>query len=177
MSLLRFLGLGAAPAEAPADAGETETVRKIVRTLENMEPERARHLAAFAFLLGRVAHADLDISEEETREMERLVMEHGGLPETQALLVVQIAKAQNRLFGGTEGFLVSREFAAMATVEEKRALLHCLFAVSAADRSISTTEDNEIRRIADELQLQHRDFIAARAAFREHLNVLKKPAE
>jgi uncharacterized tellurite resistance protein B-like protein len=83
--------------------------------------------------------------------MERLVMEHGGLPAEQAILVVQIAKSQNILFGGTENYLVTREFKKIARREEQIALLHCLFAISASDESISTVEDNEIRKISREL--------------------------
>jgi hypothetical protein len=41
---------------------ETETVRKIVRQLDNLEPERARFIAAFAYILSRVARADINIS-------------------------------------------------------------------------------------------------------------------
>src|SRR3990172_10418282 len=119
-------------------SAETETVRKIVDALDRLEPERARYIAAFAYLLGRVAHADQHISPEETQEMERLVMERGGLPEEQAILVVQMAKTQNLLFGGTENFLVSREFEKIASREQKLALLDCLYAVSSADKSIST---------------------------------------
>ena len=51
------------------------------------------------------------------------------------------------------------------------------FAVSASDDSISVKEDNEIRRIADELRLTHTDFIAARSEFRDRLSVLRKPPE
>ena len=105
--------------------------------------------------------------------MESLVRDRAGLPEEQAVLVVQMAKSQSRLFGGTENFLVTREFARQATNEQKRALLQCLFAVSAADESISTAEDNEIRRISRELRLGHDDFIEARSAFRDYLAVLK----
>ena len=52
-------GRGARRAAAPR---ETETVRKIVAALDSMEPERARFIAAFAFILCRVARADLHIS-------------------------------------------------------------------------------------------------------------------
>jgi len=45
---------------------------------------------------------------------------------------------------------------------------------SAVDRTIHTVEDNEIRQIASELRLEHADFIAARSAHVEHLQVLKK---
>ncbi len=177
MSIWKFLGLDKAEPERREEtpSAETETVRKIVEQLDRMEPERARHIAAFAYNLSRVAHADRHISAEETRAMERIVMEMGGLPEEQALLVVQMAKTQSRLFGGTENFLVTREFNKLATREQKLRLLECLFAVSASDQSISTAEDNEIRQISKELLLSHKDFIQARLAFREHLAVLKKP--
>jgi uncharacterized tellurite resistance protein B-like protein len=89
-------------------------------------------------------------------------------------LVVQIAKSQATLFGGTENFLVTREFNKMASREQKLALLECLFAVSAADESISNVEDREVRQIANELQLTHQDFINARLMYKEHLAVLKK---
>ncbi len=180
MSILKFLGLdrpaGAAPdAIAGADAAaETDTVRKIVQALEGLDPDRARYIAGFAFILSRVANADLDVSGEETRAMERIMVEEGGLPAEQALLVVHMAKMQNQLFGGTENFLVTREFNRIATREQKLALLECLFAVSSADDSISTVESNEVRRIASQLKLSHADYIAARSAYRDYLAVLRE---
>lgn len=175
MSVWKLLGLEKHEVIRKAPSPETETVRKIVDALDGMEPGRARFIAAFAYLLSRVAHADLDISPEETRAMERIVMERGGLPEEQAILVVQMAKTQNRLFGGTENFLVTREFNQIASRQQKLALLHCLYAVSAADQSISTREDNEIRNISSELLLSHQDFIDVRLEYRDYLAVLKKP--
>ena len=178
MSIRRFLGLSdAAPHTSSA---ETETVRKVVDALNQLEPSRARFIAAFGYLLSRVANADLRISPEETRAMERIVMERGGLPEEQALIVVQMAKERTQLFGGTENFLVTREFDRMADREQKLNLLDCLYAVSAAEDDISLVEDNEIRQIASELHLDHPDFIRVRSAWAGHLNVLKnlpkKPA-
>lgn len=171
MSILKFLGLGTDVKEPSA---ETETVRRIVQELERLDPQEARYIACFAYLLGRVAHADLAISEEETRAMERVVVERGGLPEEEAIIVVQMAKAQNRLFGGTENFLVTREFDRIATREQKLALLHCLFAVGSSDATVSVIEENEIRQIASELKLEHKDYIAVRLQYRNHLSVLKK---
>jgi uncharacterized tellurite resistance protein B-like protein len=173
-TILRFLGLRDPSEPDQAGGAQTETVRRIVDALDRLEPDRARYVAAFAYNLSRVAHADLEISREETRTMERIVCGLGGLPEEQAILVVQMAKSQALLFGGTENFLVTREFNRIAGREQKLALLECLFAVSAADRTISTVEDNEVRRISRELHLEHADFIAARSAFREHLAVLGK---
>jgi uncharacterized tellurite resistance protein B-like protein len=173
MSLLKFLGLG-----GPADATphDPEGVRTIFGALDTLEPDRARHLAAFAYILSRVAHVDQHVSPEETQVIERVVAEEGRLPPEQAALVVEIAKAQSVLFGGVEDFQVTREFASRATHDEKLALLHCLFAVSSADETIAVIEDNEIRRISRELRIEHADYIAARLAHRQHLGVLKPDA-
>lgn len=170
MSLFRFLKL--IPADSPSSK-DTETVRKISAALDQLEPERAKFIAAFAYLLGRAARADLNISPEETRKMERIIMEHANLPEEQAVMVVQIAKTQNILFGGTENYLVSREFKEVANHAERMALLDCIYAVAAADGSISTIEDNEISQIADELRIEHRDLISIRSKYRDFLAVLK----
>ena len=148
---------------------EFAPLRETLDTLDHLEPERARFLAAFAYLLGRVAHADLVVSNDETRTMEALVQEHGQLGHEQAMLVVQLAKTNNLLFGGTANFLVAREFSALSTYEEKLALLRCLFAVAATHEAISTTEEGEIHRIAKELRIDHGDLVALRIAHQRHL--------
>src|SRR5262249_1943746 len=106
MSILKFLGLS--PDRHSEASGETETVRKIVRRLDQLPENQARYIAAFAYLLSRAARADLDVTPDETRVMERIVMQEGGLPEELALLVVQMAKTQNQFFGATENYLVTR---------------------------------------------------------------------
>src|SRR2546423_11914326 len=121
MSIRKFLGL---EPENQATA-ETETVRKVVQALDQLPPDRARYIAAFGYILGRVANADLNITPEEVRAMERIVMQQGALPEEQAMIVVQTAKTRAQLFGGTENFLVTREFARIATREQCLALLDC----------------------------------------------------
>ena len=97
------------------------------------------------------------------------------MAEQQAILVVQIAKSQQALFGGTEDYLVTRELAATASRDQKLALLDCCMALAAVDEEVSLPEDDVVRQIASELGLSHADFIAARSAYREHLAVLKAP--
>ena len=99
MSILKFLGYD--PDRMATEHESTETVRKIVAALDRLEPDRARHIAIFAYILSRVARADLVISDAETRAMEAIVMQAGGLAPEQAILVVQMAKTQAILFGGT----------------------------------------------------------------------------
>ena len=158
-----WLGLDAARED------EVAPLRETLEALDHLEPERARFLAAFAYLLGRVAHADQHVSPEETGAMESLVLEHGGLSREQAMVVVQLAKTSNLLFGGTANYLVAREFSTLASYDQKLALVGCLFAVSATDEAISTTEEGEIHKIANELRIDRADLVNLRVAHQRHL--------
>jgi uncharacterized tellurite resistance protein B-like protein len=170
MSILRWLGLDDGRDTHP----DVDSLGEIEKALTDMEPSQARYVAGFAYILSRVAGADHHISDTESTLMERLVAERGHLSPEQAALVVRIAKAQTQRHRGTEDFIVTREFAAAATREQKLALLDCLFAVSSSDSSIRTIEDNEIRRVASELKLEHADFISVRSAHTGHLEVLRE---
>ena len=175
MSLLELLGFGDDDTHetTTADAGDTETMRRIASELEALPEDRARYLAAFAYILGRVAYADSAVSAEEAQKMQEIVQVLGQVPEAQAVLVVEIAKSQVRLFGGTDNFLVSRRFRELSTRDQRLELLECVFAVSAADDSITVHEEGQARQISKELGLTHDEFIAARAAYHEHLEALK----
>ena len=162
MSLLEWLGI-APDKQEKSSSNDAEAVRRISAALEAMDEQKARWLAAFSYLLGRVAHADLEISDDESSQMEEIVRTIGGLPVEQAVLVVEIAKSQNRLFGGTQNFLVARDFKQLSSAEERHHLLDALFAVSAADDSISNQEESEIKKISTELGLTLDDFVAARS--------------
>ena len=155
------------------DTPDIAPLRETLDALDHLEPGRARYLAAFAYLLGRVAHADQHVSAQETEAMEALVREQGGLTDEQAMMVVQLARTSNLLFGGTANFLVAREFSVTATYEQKLALMRCLFAVSASDATISLAEEGEIHRIARELRIEQADLTALRVAHRKHLPGLR----
>lgn len=179
MSLWKLIGLDRAPGrQARGDdfASSAEAMRGVVARLERLPPERARYLALFAYVLGRVANADLEITAADTHAMEREIRALGGLEEAEAVLVVEIAKGQHRLFGSTDSYPITREFARTATREQKLQLLQCLYAVSAADATVSGTEESEIRRIVNELDLSHEEFIATRTAYREHIALLRDAA-
>lgn len=169
MPILEWLGIVSSEAISRQEDGLAD----IERQLDALNPQRARFLACFAYLLGRVARSDHEVSDAERAAMQGLVASRGGLTPEQVGLAVQIATAHGLKFGGTEDFLIAREFSALATREEKIALLDCLFAVSASDASIATVEDNEVRRIASEINVGHDDFIAARGRHAQHLKVLQ----
>lgn len=156
------------------DAPDHAPLRDLVDALDRLDPERARHIARFAYLLGRIAHADRHVSPDETRVMEALVSREAGLPSEQAMLVVSLAKSSNLLFGGTADFQVAQEFAEYATYDEKLALVRCLFAVASTDQSISMAEETEIHRIANQLKIQPADLTSLRVEHRPFLPGLTK---
>ena len=157
MALGKFLGGAGRAGDSISTAGlaarDTETVRRIAGQLDAMPVDRARFLAAFAYILTRAAAADMDISQAESRAIEQLVAEHGGLPESQAVLVAQIARNQSLLYSGTEDYLVTRQFRELASDADRLALLRCCYIVGAADDTITAQESDTLQQIAKELDL------------------------
>jgi uncharacterized tellurite resistance protein B-like protein len=174
MGILDWLGLAGAARTSPASG--SEAVQRIAGALAHMDPARARYLATFAYLLGRVANADHVVTDDERQAMAVIVASEGGLDPDQARLVAGIAGDDSLRRRGTDDFQVAQEFAELATEEQKLALLRCLFAVSASDEAVVTSEDNEVRRIAVQLKVAHDAFVAARAAVRDKLAVLRPGA-
>ena len=160
-----------APATTPA--AETATVRKIVAQLEAIPADRARLLAGAAYVVSRAANADLTITPEETALMERTLVERTGVSEAEAIIVVEIARQQARLFGSTEDFLVTREFKRVSTAEQRIGVLRACFLVAAADDEISSPESAILNQIAAELEIEPADVDAVRAEHREQLSVVR----
>ena len=171
-TIRRWLGLANTHLEAPEQA----PLRDLIETLEHLEPGRARHLARFAYLLGRIAQADQHVSPEETHAMETLVVQEGGLTADQAVVVVGLARSAPLMFGSTADFEVAREFAEAATYEEKQALARCLFRVAATDEAISVAEESEIHRLAMHLKIQPQDLTALRVSHARFLPGLSRGA-
>src|SRR2546426_12828599 len=100
MSILKFLGYD--PDRMATEHESTETVRKIVAALDRLEPDPARHIAIFAYILSRVARADLVISDAETRGMEGIVMQAGGDRPPAGELVGPLGETRQQLVCGAE---------------------------------------------------------------------------
>jgi len=169
MRILREL-LGREPAQ-PESGGDT--IRRIADELDKLDPDRARYLASFAYVLSRVANADREVSDEEVGRMEALVVSKGGVSPDQAALVVQMSRQQQRLFGATDDFLVTRDLGSLASLDQKLALIDCLYAVASADKRIFTAEADEIARIGRELKVDQSDLSRLRSAYREFLEARK----
>ena len=158
---------------APAPDAETATVRRIVAQLEALPADRARLLAGAAYVVSRAANADMSISDDEVAIMERTLVERTGVSEAEAVIVVEIARQQARLFGSTEDYLVTREFKRVSTVEQRLGVLRACFLVAAANDEISSPESAVLNQIAAELEIEPADFDAIRGEHRDQLSVIR----
>jgi tellurite resistance protein len=156
--------------DAASAAGDTATVRRIVSRLEQLPADRARLIASAAYTLARAAHADMQISDEETAVIERELQAHDALDEATAVLVTEMAKLQARTVGGTEDYVVTREFTALASEQQRIDVLRACFAVGAASGTISAEESAVLNQIAKELQLEPDVVNDVRAEFHERLS-------
>ena len=171
MSFMRFIGgraaTKAAPEALPLEA-ETEAVRRIVTRLETLPPEKARLLAGMAYVLARAANADMLISDVETKAIEDELVS-SGLDQSQAVLVAEMAKLQERTAGGTSDYLVTREFREASTTEQRLVLLQACYRVAAADGGITAMENASLDEIASELDIERADASTVRAQFADKI--------
>ena len=177
----RFLGTESSapptpetPTDASRTAGETATVRRIVARLESMPPAEARLIASAAYTLARAAHADLEISDDETAAVERELQRDGALDEPTAVLVTQMAKLQAKTVGGTEDYVVTREFKALATPAQRLDVMRACFAIGAASGTISAEESAVLNQIAGELDVDAAELNAIRGEFHERLSAVQR---
>lgn len=163
------------PEPVPTDpSGDTATVRRIVATLEAMPPDQARLIASAAYILARAANADLDISDDETVAMEAALQRTGALDEATSVLVVQMAKLQAKSVGGTEDFVVTREFKSVSTPDQRLNVVRACFVVGAANGTISAEESAVANEIANELDIEDATLAALRAEFTEQMSAVQQ---
>jgi len=170
VSLLRFLGLGPVSASS---SNEPESLAELTRQLEGLPPAEARFVAAFAYLLARIAGADLRTHEVERHAIaERLAAFAGVDPDRAGLLAAAALRAAGD-HGASDDHLVARAFRDISGAEERLRLIRCLYAVAAADEHVSTREDNEIFEVATAIGVPRQDVLALRSEHRERLGALR----
>ena len=157
----------------PATGAETDSVRIISSRLDALPPARARYLAAFAYLLGRAANASGDTSDAEREAMLKMA-DTAGLDADTGTLIVDMAATLSGEFGATEDYLVTREFKAISTMEERERLLRACFLVMAADDEIDATESWLANRLAEELDVARPDLNAIRDEFHDQLSSVRE---
>lgn len=156
------------------EARDTDTVQRITAQLDALPQGEARYIGCFAYVLARVAQADLLIDETETEEIKRRISSQSGLSEENCDLVVEIAKNQADLLGGTENYIVTRQFREISSPEQRSMLVSCAFAVAASNGEISAEESTELTLIGEELGFTRSEINSFRGKYRDKLSVLKK---
>ena len=102
--------------------------------------------------------------------MERELQEHGLLDEPTAVIVVEMAKLQARSVGDTEDYVVTREFKALATMDQRVDVLRACFAIGAENGTISAEEASVLNQIARELDIEPDTVNDVRAEFHDLLS-------
>ena len=171
MSLMRRL---AGSRQNTSSSSGSDSVALIAQKLESLDEQTAHFLASFAYVLARVAAADLDVDAAEEAAMHRILLASTELDDEQVRLVVEIAREQAAEEGGTENYLATREFREHSSREQRVRLLRSLLQVAAADGHVSEIESNEISSIAEEIGFSPAEVKALRVDVRQQAAALNE---
>ncbi len=168
--ILRFLGL-----EEPGEGKNPSLgLAALEGELAHLAPDQASFFACFAYLLARVADADLEVADRERDAIARQLAEHAGLEERDARMVAELAIREAEEIQGSTHNIVSRKFKELSDHAQRIQLIDGLFAVAAADDEVSVEEGNEVFQIAEELGLEHLEVLAVRTRYRDKLAEMRK---
>lgn len=149
-----------------------DSMDDLLKILEGMEVVEAQKLAGLSYLMARVAHSDLEIDEVESGKMVEIARNFTSLSEDRIEKLIELSKQRNEIMG-TEGLIISRHLRSALGRTDLIEVLHCLFAVAAADDSISAEEEAMLRQISSELGFSDSEFISLRSEYRDKRAVLK----
>jgi uncharacterized tellurite resistance protein B-like protein len=122
--------------------------------------EEARKLALAGGILATLARIEAGVAESERAKIVAALAQGWGLSPERAELVAEAAISESA--ASLDDYTLTYEFAQRTTVEERERFLEALFAVAAADGTISSEESAAISRITNSIRLEQRHFIAAK---------------
>ena len=155
------------------DPGNPDFNTKSIPKVVGASTEKARELACLAYVLGRIAAADQEVRSEEASSISQLLQERGGLSQDQAELVTEVALGEARHMGGTQDYLVTRQLQTLVSRERREEILDCLLAVAAADGSICSQEEAELKVVSRQLGFQNKEYLEALSRYRDYRTVLR----
>ena len=144
--------------------------RKYLRPSPDRPEEVSDHSLqiATAALLTATMRADGDVGEDEHRAVTKTLQSRFDLSEaeTKALLTL----AQKELWNATGYYeftsLINKSF----TYEQKVKIVEHLWEVAFADAHLDKHEEHAIRKIANLIYVEHKDFIDAKLRVKKHLH-------
>jgi len=172
MSLWKLLGISK---DGGATAPELGLLfEHIERILVGASPDEIKLVTGFAGMLGKVAYADTEITREEAEHIREVLGSELALGLGRVEQIAELLEQERARLFTIEDYIYVRLVNEVATPAQKQALITAMFAIAAADGTVRDREEQVIRTASKGLLLTHRDFIAARKQFRDHLAVLKK---
>ena len=121
-----------------------------------------RKLGLAGGLMAKVAHVDRQVSQAEFDGIVQAIRDHWQLNLTEATLVAEVAVSAVDVT--YDAYRMMRELASTTDDRERQQFLEILFEVAAADGDMSYQEMEEIRLIAQGLNMSHREYIDAKLA-------------
>ncbi|MDJ0761739.1 MAG: TerB family tellurite resistance protein [Myxococcota bacterium] len=171
MDLKKLFGFGASE---DARAGQWGALFDEMAVIFKGEDETTvKFVTGFAGLLGKIAYADLAVSDAEKARIRAILLANLDLIPEKADLILRLLDQQHAQLFSIEDYFYQRLLNDVCDRAQKKTLIHALFQVAAADASVSAEEDAAIWTAAKGLKLSHREFIDVRAQFKAHLDVLK----
>ena len=119
-----------------------------------------RLLSLAGGLMARVAHVDLEVTDDEIAAMVKALESGWELSDDQAAFVVEVAVSE--IGPDMDYYRLTREFFENTENDQRVGFLNVLFAVGDADGRVTNEEIEEIRSIANALRLPHKNFIDAK---------------
>ena len=119
-----------------------------------------RLLSLAGGLMARVAHVDLEVTDDEIATMTKALEDGWELSSDQAEFVVEVAVSE--IGPDMDYYRLTREFFENTDEEQRIEFLKVLFAVGDADGRVTNKEIEEVRTIANALHLPHKKFIDAK---------------
>jgi uncharacterized tellurite resistance protein B-like protein len=160
-----------APDPVPQEAA---ALLSVVRAhLPDADDSTARVVSAMAGLIGTVAYADRDYTDQEERQLRsQLERIHGMTPAGVDAIcgvlkrhIVEVATVQPPRY--------ARDLLELADRELRLEILEVLVDVAASDGEISHVETNVLRQVTTSLGLEQRDYNSAQVRHRDKLASLK----
>jgi uncharacterized tellurite resistance protein B-like protein len=148
--------------QSGTDATGAASIRRVASELASLSPERRSFLAGYAYILVRVARADSEADPAETRRIEAAVTAAGDVSEAQAALLVALAGRTSSLYGPSEDYAVTREFARRSSPQERQRLMRACISVLVTSGPISGSETAELYEVGRELGFSAEEVNAIR---------------
>jgi uncharacterized tellurite resistance protein B-like protein len=147
--------------------------QKIQELLPETEEQKHILVACSAGLLARVAYTDMEIHENEVKDIKSSLEQWTDLSTDEAAAVTSLAISEIKDLAGLENHKYCRPLNDILSTEQKYGFLKSLFAIAASDGNVDNNEAEEIRVIATGLLLEHKHFVSAKATILDKLGALK----